>query len=88
MIIVDLALQVIVCTVCHEPKEIPRSLLRDQHSLLELEEATKRDHRECAASPNDVAKAMRDRAYRKRMERELAKAAGKGPTNRRRCNGK
>ena len=88
MILIDLQLQVIVCDVCREELEIKRSLLRDQHALLELKDETKKDHRECAQFPHDVERAIRERGYRKRLQREMAKHAGKQLMPRPRCNGR
>lgn len=88
MILIDLHLQVIVCTICREELELKRSLLRDQHALLELKDATKKDHRECAQYPHDLERAARERSFRKRVQREIEKAEGKKAPVRSRCNGR
>ena len=88
MILIDLQLQVIVCDVCREELEIKRSLLRNQHALLELKDETRKDHRECAQFPHDVERATRERDFRKRLERAREDQGGKRRDPRPRCNGR
>jgi hypothetical protein len=73
MIVTDMSMQTVRCTVCKEVHEIPRQLLRDQHGLLEMTDEIRRDHRECAANPDNLKLAIAHRMFRKRIEHELAK---------------
>lgn len=75
MILTNLDLQAIGCTVCQEIIEIPRRLMRDQHGLLEMVDEIKHDHRECTADPDNPKLAAANRAFRKAIEREMARAA-------------
>lgn len=75
MIVTDLQLQAMHCSVCQEFYEIPRRLLRDQHELLVMADALKIDHRECDENPTNPTLAAANRTFRKRVERELARSA-------------
>ncbi len=75
LIATDYHLQIMRCRVCAETFEIPRRLLRDPESLLMRLDDMTQDHRECAAHPDNPALAATHRGFRKRLERELARAA-------------
>lgn len=74
MIVTDLSEQTMTCDVCREVYELPRRLLRDQHALLEMQDDTSHDHRECAARPDNPALAIMSRLFRKQIEFEATRS--------------
>ena len=75
MIRVNLEAQLMGCTVCRAEHPIARRVLRDPFALVHQRETTERDHRECAANPDNPRMAKASRQFRKRTEREMRRLA-------------
>lgn len=64
-------LQCLECDKCGERVELRRKLLRDQHAMLELLEATRKEHEPCDVFAGDPARAKAERDLRRQIAAEL-----------------
>lgn len=71
MIVRNGNLQCLECDECGEQVEIRRSLLRDQHAMLELLETTAKEHEPCEEFKGDPERAALERKYRASMKEEM-----------------
>lgn len=64
-------LQCLECDQCGEQVEVRRGLLRDQHGMLLLLEAVRREHEPCEEFAVDPARAKAERELRRLIAAEL-----------------